>query len=131
MLGKRDPEYYGSLTLSDLEARLIMYGQAHNIEIECFQTNSESECLMYLHRIVSEIDCGVIINAGAWTHYNYAIRDALEILSCPKVEVHLSDIARRESFRQLSVIREVVNTHFQGEKEQSYVKAINYIKGVL
>lgn len=131
MLGKRNPQYYGTMTLLDLEKQLIEYGKGQDIEVICFQTNSEAECLNKLHEIHRKQNCGVIINAGAWTHYNYAIRDALEILTCPKVEVHLSNINNREPFRKVSVIREVVDQHFQGQKEQSYMNAIDYIKGVL
>lgn len=131
MLGKRDPHHYGTLTLSHLEQQLIDFGRSRDIDVYCRQTNSEAECLEMLHEYYGKVNCGLIINAGAWTHYNYAIRDALDILECPKVEVHLSDISTREAFRQVSVIRDVVDIHFQGEKEQSYINAIKYIEGVL
>lgn len=131
MLGKREQKHYGAMTLEELEGELMMYGQKINVEIECYQTNSEAACLDYIHNLHEQQNIGLIINAGAWTHYNYAVRDALEILSCPKSEVHLSNIELREPFRQHSVIRDVVDSHFQGEHIQSYIKAIDYIKGVL
>lgn len=131
MLGKRNPEYYGTMTLAELEQQLIDYGINQDVSIECFQTNSEQACIEYIHKLHEQQNTGLIINAGAWTHYNYAIRDALEIVDCPKVEVHLSDITTREPFRNNSVIRDVVDSHFQGLKVQSYIQAIDYIKGVL
>ncbi|MGL4662307.1 MAG: type II 3-dehydroquinate dehydratase [Culicoidibacterales bacterium] len=131
MLGKRNPEYYGTMTLAELEQQLIDYGVNQDVSIECFQTNSEQACIEYIHKLHNQKNTGLIINAGAWTHYNYAIRDALEIVDCPKVEVHLSDITTREPFRNNSVIRDVVDSHFQGLNVQSYIQAIDYIKGVL
>lgn len=131
MLGKRSPEHYGKLSLQQLESELVLYGEEINIDVICYQTNSECDFIEQIHLLHDVSDVGVIINAGAWTHYNYAVRDALEILTCPKVEVHLSNIEARERFRQISVIRDVVDTHFQGEAERSYIKAIDYIKGVL
>lgn len=131
MLGKRNQEHYGTMTLNDLENYLIQYGKENDFDIVCYQTNSEAHFIEQLHLLHEIENIGVIVNAGAWTHYSYAIRDALEILKCPKVEVHLSDILKRETFRHISVIRDVVNTHFQGEAEQSYIKAIDYIRGVL
>lgn len=131
MLGKRDPKYYGSLTLADLEKCVSDYCQTKHFETSCFQTNSEGEMIDKIHSLHGMSDVAIVINAGAWTHYSIAIRDALEIITCPKVEVHLSDISKREAFRHHSVIRDVVDTHFQGEREISYFKAIDYIKGEL
>lgn len=131
MLGKRNPEYYGTMTLFELEQQLIEYGKTINLEVICYQTNSEGACIDYLHNLHGQENCGLVMNAGAWTHYSYAIRDALEVLECPKVEVHLSDIEKREAFRKMSVIRDVVDIHFQGQQANSYIEAIDYIKGVL
>lgn len=130
MLGKRDPKIYGVLTLDDLEAHIHAHAKQQGFEVQFFQTNHEGEYINWIHQLYGQSDIGVILNAGAWTHYSYAIRDAIEMLSCPTVEVHLSDVEKREAFRQKSVIRDVVDTHFQGEKEHSYYKAIDYIKGV-
>lgn len=131
MLGKRNNDIYGAMSLFELENQLKDYGEQHNFEVVCYQTNSEAACIDYLHTLYDKKGVALIINAGAWTHYNYAIRDALEILQCPKVEVHLSDVNNREQFRKYSVIRDVVEEHFEGEHIKSYKKAIDYIKGVL
>lgn len=131
MLGKRNPQYYGTLTLVQLEEDVKAYCQKKHFEASCFQTNNEGEMIDKIHSLYEQKNIAIVINAGAWTHYSIALRDALEIVECPKVEVHLSDISKREDFRQQSVIRDVVDTHFQGEQIQSYFKAIDYIEGEL
>ena len=99
VLGRRDPTIYGGLSLNELESRI--YGWAHELDISarCRQTNSEGEYIGWIHDAYDNVD-GVIVNPGAWSHYSYAIRDALELLSVPIVEVHLSDVDHREEWRR-------------------------------
>ncbi|MEP6588397.1 MAG: type II 3-dehydroquinate dehydratase, partial [Polaromonas sp.] len=103
MFGKRDPKQYGTITLDEINANLTALGQELGTEIEAFQTNNEGEMCERIHRAHGEGVDAVLINAGAWTHYSYGIRDALAILACPIVEVHMSNIHAREPFRHVSV----------------------------
>src|SRR3954451_2322699 len=91
-LGRRDPEQYGTLTLHELETQIKRFGRDLDLEVSFFQTNNEGEYVERLHR-VPEVADAIILNPGAWTHYSYAIHDALEIAGVPAVEVHLSDVA--------------------------------------
>ena len=95
LLGRRDPDHYGDLTLSELEQQVKRFGGELELEVAFFQTNHEGDFVERLHRLPDPAD-GAVINAGAWTHYSYAIRDALEIAALPAVEVHLSDVSARE-----------------------------------
>ena len=130
MLGKRNPEHYGTLTLSDIEKMIADYCSDKNIEPEFFQSACEGEIVKKLNDAYGNIDA-LIINAGAYTHYSYAIRDALEILEIPKMEVHLSDIHSRESFRAVSVIEEVCTKQISGFGAKSYIMAVDEILKVL
>src|SRR3954470_22334078 len=103
MLGRRDPDVYGTLTLQELESRIYSWAMELGCTARCFQTNSEGEYVGWCHEAL-DWAAGVVVNPGAWTHYSYAIRDALEILKVPIVEVHLSDVERREEFRRHSVV---------------------------
>ena len=103
MLGKRDPAHYGTLTLIELEVRIRHWARNLGLETSFFQTNSEAEYVERLHQ-APELADALILNPGAWTHYSYAIRDALEIAGLPAVEVHLSDVDAREEWRRHSVI---------------------------
>jgi 3-dehydroquinate dehydratase-2 len=122
MLGKRNKEHYGTLTLKDIEQ--LMVKTFPEMSFEFFQSNHEGLILDYLHTLTSD---SLIINAGAYTHTSIAIRDALEMLEIPKVEVHLSDVDNREPFRQTNYIKDVVNYRITGKKEQSYVEAVRYL----
>ena len=95
LLGRRDPEHYGNFTLFELETQIKRYGRELDLELAFFQTNHEGDFVERLHRLPDAADAA-IINAGAWTHYSWAIRDALEIAALPTVEVHISDVAKRE-----------------------------------
>jgi 3-dehydroquinate dehydratase-2 len=119
MLGKRDPGQYGTATLAEIEASLADLGAELGVEVECFQTNIEGALCERIHRALGQVDA-VVINAGAWTHYSYAIRDALAILGVPIVEVHLSNIHARESFRHASVLAEVAAGQIAGFGADSY-----------
>ncbi len=101
-LGRRDPGHYGGLTFDELERRIGERAHALGLEARFFQTNHEGEFVEHLHRLEGLADA-VVMNPGAWTHYSYAIRDAVEFAGVPVVEVHLSDIHAREDFRAISV----------------------------
>ena len=112
-LGRRDPEHYGDLTLNELETRVKRYGRGLDLEVAFFQTNHEGEFVERLHRLPDVADAA-ILNAGAWSHYSYAIRDALEIAALPTVEVHLSDVEAREEWRRRSVFDDLVIAKIAG-----------------
>ena len=121
MFGKRDPKQYGTTTLAEIDAQLIALGTELGVEVECFQTNFEGEMAERIHRAHGEGVDGVLINAGAWTHYSYGIRDALAILKCPIIEVHMSNIHAREAFRHHSVIAEIARGQIAGFGVDSYL----------
>jgi 3-dehydroquinate dehydratase-2 len=123
MLGRRDPVHYGELTLPELEGRLREWGEELGLEVECRQTNAEGEYVGWIHAALDSAD-GVIVNPGAWTHYSYAIRDALELLQIPVVEVHLSNVEAREEFRRHSVVREVATATIAGKGADGYREAL-------
>jgi 3-dehydroquinate dehydratase-2 len=127
MLGRRDPAHYGNFTLSELETRVKRYGRELNLELAFFQTNHEGDFVERLHRLPDVADAA-IINAGAWTHYSWAIRDALEIARLPTVEVHLSDVAAREEWRHHSVLEDVVIGTVSGQGPDGYREALKLIK---
>jgi 3-dehydroquinate dehydratase II len=124
MFGKRDPVQYGTVTLDEINARLAELGKELGAEIEPFQTNSEGAMCERIHRAYAEGVDAVLINAGAWTHYSYGIRDALAILSCPIVEVHMSNIHAREAFRHVSVIAGIARGQICGFGADSYLLAL-------
>lgn len=122
MLGKRDKTLYGSLTLKEINAAVEAYAQEKGIKTEFFQSNCEGEIIDALHNAKAD---GIILNAGAYSHYSYAIRDAVECAPAA-VEVHLSDITKREDFRKIRVLEGVVKACFMGKKEKSYFEAVDY-----
>ena len=101
MFGKRDPAQYGTITLDEINASLVSLGKELGTTIEAFQTNSEGAMCERIHKGYADGVDAVLINAGAWTHYSYGIRDALAILTCPIVELHMSNIHAREAFRHV------------------------------
>jgi 3-dehydroquinate dehydratase-2 len=121
MFGKRDPAQYGTVTLAEIDAQLIALGKELGVEVECFQTNIEGEMAERIHRAHSDGTAAVLINAGAWTHYSYGIRDALAILKCPIIEVHMSNIHAREEFRHHSVIGPIAKGQIAGFGVDSYL----------
>jgi 3-dehydroquinate dehydratase-2 len=127
MLGRRPVEHYGPLTFDQLEQRITEFAHELDLEPRFFQTNHEGELVEHLHRVEGLADA-IVINPGAWTHYAWAIRDALEIASLPAVEVHLSDVDAREEFRRVSVIRDVCLTTVKGEGADGYRTALTRIK---
>ena len=124
MFGKRDPKQYGTITLAQIEAQLQALGKELGAEVECFQTNHEGAMCERIHRAHAEGVAGVVINAGAWTHYSYAIRDALEILRAPVIEVHMSDVQAREPFRRHSVFDGVAREKISGHGVDSYLMGL-------
>ena len=127
VLERRDPEIYGGLSLTELENRIKHWARELDLESMFFQSNSEGEFVEHLHRIEGLAD-GIIINPGAWTHYAWSIRDALEIAALPAVEVHLSEVDAREDFRKVSVIRDVCIATVKGRGIDGYQEALARLK---
>jgi 3-dehydroquinate dehydratase-2 len=129
-LGARDPAVYGSQTLTELEVRVRRWAHEIGLETQFSQTNHEGEFCELLHDARTTVD-GLLLNPGAWTHYSYAIRDALEVAGLPAVEVHISNIEGREEWRRQSVIRDVVIGHVQGKGIDGYRDALEMLKEAL
>jgi 3-dehydroquinate dehydratase-2 len=125
-LGKRDPEHYGTLTLIELEVRIRHWARQLGLEASFFHTNSEREYVERLHQVPQLADA-LLLNPGAWTHYSYAIRDALEIAGKPAVEVHLSDVDSREEWRRRSVFAELVIDRIAGKGVDGYREALELL----
>jgi 3-dehydroquinate dehydratase-2 len=128
MLGRRDPQHYGDLTLPELEVQVMRYGRELGLDVSFSQTNHEGEFCETLH-LAPEVTDGLILNPGAWTHYSYAIRDALDVAGLPAVEVHLSAVDSREEWRRVSVIRELCIGSVQGKGVEGYRDALELLKG--
>jgi 3-dehydroquinate dehydratase-2 len=124
MFGKRDPKQYGTIMLAQIDAQLQALGQELGAEVESYQTNDEGQMCERIHQAYTEGKDAVLINAGAWTHYSYGIRDALAILTCPVVELHMSNIHAREAFRHVSVFAEIVKGQICGFGVDSYLLAL-------
>ena len=124
MFGKRDPKQYGTVNLDEINANLTALGKELGTELEFFQTNSEGDMCDRIHQGYKDGVDAVLINAGAWTHYSYGIRDALAILTCPIIELHMSNIHAREAFRHVSVFAEIVKGQICGFGEDSYLLAL-------
>ena len=130
LLGERDPLHYGTLTLSDLEVQIASWASEVGLSASFFQTNAESEYVERLHALRGQV-AAVILNPGSWTHYAYAIHDALELTGLPAVEVHLSDIHSRESWRGLSVIGDLCIATYSGKGPDGYRLALRRIREAL
>ena len=126
VLDRRDPELYGGLTLNQLETRIYGWAQELQLIADCRQTNQEGLFVAWCHDALDWAG-GVIVNPGAWTHYSYAIRDAIDIISVPVVEVHLSNIEEREEWRKHSVIADVVTERVIGKGPEGYREALAFI----
>ena len=124
MFGKRDPKQYGTITLDEINANLHKLGKELGAEVECYQTNHEGDMCERIHQAYLDNVDAVLINAGAWTHYSFAIRDALAVLTCPVVELHMSNIHAREEFRHKSVFSEIVKGQICGFGADSYELAL-------
>ena len=129
MFGKRDPKQYGTITLEQINGKLQALAKELGVEVTAFQTDSEGEMCQHIHQAYKDKVDGVLINAGAWTHYSYAIRDALAILTVPVVELHMSNIHAREAFRHHSVFAEIVQGQIAGFGVDSYLLALRTAVG--
>lgn len=129
-LGIREPSVYGSQTLDDVNEYIDKYAAKNGIDCYFFQSNSEGDIIDAIQSVYYDFD-GCILNAGAYTHYSYAIRDAIASIGKPVIEVHMSDINKREDFRKVSVIREVCRESIMGHGKDSYTMALDAIKKYL
>jgi 3-dehydroquinate dehydratase-2 len=127
VLGRRDPKVYGEVSLNELETRIYEWAHELGVSARCRQTNSEGEFIEWIHDAV-DADA-LVVNPGAWTHYSYAIRDALDILEVPIVEVHLSDIEHREEWRRTSVISDLTSHRVIGKGPDGYREALEFLVG--
>jgi 3-dehydroquinate dehydratase-2 len=125
-LGRRDPGHYGSLDLPALEHQIEVWAGELGIDVAFFQSNHEGAFVEYLHSTPGRAD-GLILNPGAWTHYAYAIHDALELTGLPAVEVHLSDVSAREPWRHVSVIRSLCFATVSGKGAGGYREALELL----
>jgi 3-dehydroquinate dehydratase-2 len=128
MLGQRDPDVYGGLGLSELETRIYQWALELECTARCRQTNHEGEYIEWCHEALEWAD-GVVANPGAWSHYSWAIRDALDLFTAPVVEVHLSNIHEREEWRRFSVLEDLAAARFIGKGPDGYREALEFIVG--
>jgi 3-dehydroquinate dehydratase II len=126
-LGRRDPKHYGTLTLEELERRISEAAGELGLAVRFFHTNHEGEFVEHLHGLPGLADA-IVLNPGAWTHYSYAIRDALELTGLPAVEVHLSDVDAREEWRRRSVITELCVARVAGKGPDGYRDALERLR---
>ncbi|HEY6671403.1 MAG TPA: type II 3-dehydroquinate dehydratase [Solirubrobacterales bacterium] len=128
VLGRRERDVYGDFSLPELEVRIKRFARELNVEASFFQTNHEGEFVEYLHRLPERADAA-IVNAGAWTHYSWAIRDAVALTGVPFVEVHLSDISKREEWRRRSVFEglELLVGQIYGKGPEGYREGLELI----
>lgn len=129
-LGRRPSAHYGDITLPELERQVRAWGAERGMRVGCFQTDDEATFLAHCHGLAGIVD-GVIANPGAWTHYQWSIRDALEVLGVPFVEVHISNIEEREEFRRISVLRDVALTAVWGTGVDGYRDALDALEAGL
>ena len=129
-LGRRDPLLYGTLTLAELERQIEGDAGELGLQARCFQTNHEGAFVERLHALDGEADA-ILLNPGSWTHYAWAIRDALEIAGLPAVEIHLSDVERREPWRRVSVIRDLCFATIAGQGPAGYRAALTLLRAEL
>ena len=127
-LGRRDPKLYGGLSLSELETRIYEWASELELRVRCRQTNHEGQFVEWCHEAL-EIADGVVLNPAAWTHYSYAIRDAVELLRVPVVEVHLSNVEEREEWRRTSVIADLAAKRVIGKGPEGYREALEFLAG--
>ena len=126
MLGHRDPAVYGGISIGELETQVYAWARELDVSARCQHTNHEGEYIDWIHNAHGNVD-GLIVNPGAWSHYSYAIRDALDILEVPIVEVHLSNIEEREEWRRHSVIAELAAHRVIGKGPDGYREALVYL----
>ena len=127
ILGRRDPAMYGGLTMAELESRIYEWGRELEMTVQCRQTNSEAEFIKWCHDSFDHTD-GLVLNPGAWSHYAWSIHDALEPLTIPIVEVHLSNVDERDEWRRVSVVKDLVAARYVGHGPDGYRLALEYLK---
>jgi 3-dehydroquinate dehydratase-2 len=130
MTGKRSPEIYGNETLGDINLYIKNYAEKAGIDCDFFQTNFEGQLVEAIHSAPQKYD-GIVLNAGAWTHYSYAVHDAVEAIELPVIETHMSDITKREDFRKKSVLTSVCAATVMGMGKDSYTKAIDLLREII
>jgi 3-dehydroquinate dehydratase II len=128
VVGRRRPELYGGLTLAELESRIYSWASQLGVTVLCRQTNDEGQYVAWCHEALDWAD-GVVANPAAWTHYSYAIRDALELFGVPVVEVHLSNVDKREEWRRHSVISDIAAARVIGKGPDGYREALEFLAG--
>ena len=128
VLGRRDPDLYGGLSLHELESRIYDWASELGCTVRCRQTNSEGLYVAWLHDALDQADA-LVLNPGAWSHYSWAIRDAVDIFSGPVVEVHLSNVDEREEWRRFSVLQEIVEHRMIGKGPDGYREALEFLSG--
>src|SRR5436309_2768577 len=126
VIGRRDPSLYGGLTISELETQIYAWASELGCTVRCRQTNSEGEYVEFCHDALDWADA-LVVNPAAWTHYSYAIHDALEAFAGPIVEVHLSNVDEREPWRRVSVISDLVASRVIGKGPDGYREALEYL----
>jgi 3-dehydroquinate dehydratase II len=126
VLGRRDPKIYGGLSLNELESQIYEWGKELGLGVRCRQTNDEGQYIEWLHEML-EIADAVVVNPAAWTHYSYAIRDAVELLDVPVIEVHLSNVDEREDWRRVSVISDLAAKRVIGKGPDGYREALEFL----
>ena len=126
VLGRRNPELYGGLGLEQLETRVYEWAKELDLRVRCRQTNSEGQYVDWCHEALDTAE-GVVLNPAAWTHYSYAIRDAVELFEAPVVEVHLSNVDQREERRRTSVISELAAARIVGKGPDGYREALEFL----
>jgi 3-dehydroquinate dehydratase-2 len=133
MLGRRPAGHYGTITLPELCARVTAHALERGFEVRCFQTNHEGRLVEQLHALArgDEAVDAILINPGAWTHYSWALHDALELVSCPVAEVHLSAVEEREAWRQVSVVADLAAVRVSGKGLDGYLEAVDRLAGVV
>jgi 3-dehydroquinate dehydratase-2 len=127
VLGRRHRAHYGDVSLGELETQIYRWAAELDLIVRCRQTNNEGEYVSWCHDALDGAD-GMVVNPGAWTHYSYAIRDALELLEVPVVEVHLSNIDEREEWRRHSLMAELVDHRVIGKGPDGYHEALEWLK---
>jgi 3-dehydroquinate dehydratase II len=127
-LSRRDPALYGGLSISELETRIYEWARELELRVRCRQTNHEGQFIDWCHEALDKSD-GVVLNPAAWTHYSYAIRDAVELFRVPVVEVHLSNVDEREEWRRRSVIADLAAKRVVGKGPEGYREALEFLAG--
>ena len=128
VVGRRRPEHYGGLSLAELESQIYSWASELGLTVLCRQTNAEGQYVEWCHDALDWAD-GVVANPAAWTHYSYAIHDALELFHVPVVEVHLSNVDEREEWRRHSVLADIATTRVIGKGPDGYREALEYLAG--